>query len=403
MPTDFNASVEELLSNKVPLGDGDVGRKGQFGGLDHLYNILQQMRRWIATGGSGSLGGDIFSLPTVYTQNPVMDYTPDRSYYPTLLYFSGGFTPPGGFGTFKYICISQNYSGSSGLDLRGSDDFKNWTRATAAGLVGLTNPAHPYVVATPGAARAYRIYYWDTAQLYSIASIRTAESDDLVNWINDTALINGAFLPLVTGVVADWNRGSYGPGTVFYNPAASNPPPGPGVDPFDYTFTLYFDATTGGVQSIGLGYSADGVTFDAYGEVFKFNIDQWDASHVSSGRVFQIPDERWLMIYSGGDGASNNGVGLAISDDALVWKRLTYGQPMVGRDPLTWREERAYAAGILTDFSRAFAGAGDSAVIKMLVSGRQTIAGTAHYSMGYFYWPTLFTTDANKALLPLVV
>jgi len=399
----------KMIRQRVGIGAGDIsqgrgrGQNPALGGIDRIYTILEALRRRLAVAlGRSGLGADVFSLPTAYENNPVMDYTPDRSYYPTLLYFSGGFTPPGGFGTFKYICISQNYSGSSGLDLRGSNDCKNWTRATAAGLVGLTNPAHPFVVATPGEAAAYRIYYWDTANLYTVAAMRTATSDDLVNWSNDAPLANGAYLPIVTGVSPDWNRGSYGPSTVLFNPAATNPAPGPGVNPFDYSYVLYFDATTGGVQDIGLGYSADGVTFDLYGQVFTFSANCWDATHVSSARVFQIPDGRWLMIYSGGDGASNHGIGMAVSADGLDWKRLSH-DPMLARWPLHWRAERCYAAAVLTDFDNNFDNNGDSADIKMLVSGRQTIAGTAHYAMGYFHWPTLFTRDANKALIPQLV
>lgn len=399
---DPNTILTDLISDVTPLTPQDIATKPRMGqgGLLKLYLILDRMRRWInsiANGGSGGLGGNVFARPTLFSETPVMDFSPDRSYYPTLLHFPGGYTPPlPDTGTYKYVCVCQSYSGSSGLDLRGSNDFKSWTRlASATGLVGLTNPAHPFIVRTPGDVKAYRVYYWDTAQLYSASSIRTADSDDLVTWTNDTALLNGP-TPFITGVGPDWNRGSYGPGMVFFNPSASNT----GPDPFDYRYILFFDATTGGVQSVGLAVSADGITFDLHDEVFKYNSRGWDATHVSSFRMVQIPDGTWIALYSGGDGASNQGIGLAVSSDRLNWQRLTYAAPLVGLNPLTWREGRAYAAGVLADFSNSFKGAGDEAVIKMLVSGRSE---SGDYTMGYFYWPSLYTEDANNALIPTTV
>lgn len=391
-----SAEVQEInrrLQN-LSLSRQDVAENPRVGGGG--LQKLQAALVWLADQiGKGTIGGEAISIPTVFDQNPVMEYVDRRSYYPSLLYFPSGFSTPGG--TFKYLCVTQYASGSTGLDLRGSDDFKTWTPVTA--LVGLTNPAHPFVVRTPGAPHAFRLYYWDTANLYTVASIRTAVSNDLVNWTSDQALANGAF-PIITGVGGDWNRGSYGPSMVFYNPTASNPIPGPGVDPFDYSYTLYFDATTGGVQEIGLAYSADGVTFDLYGEVFKFaGAGNWDATHVATMRMIQLPDpdNRWLGFYSGGDGGVIDGVGLAVSVDRINWDRISLAYPLIGRKPLQWNEERAYAVGVLADFDSKFGSDGDSAEIKILVSGRSS-AGI--YSEGYFYWPSLFTTDINKVVIP---
>jgi len=57
-------------------------------------------------------------------------------------------------------------------------------------------------------------------------------------------------------------QGSYGPIDLIYNPAASNT----GSNPFDYSFALYFDGTTGGYEEIGLGYSSNGVDWKLYGK-----------------------------------------------------------------------------------------------------------------------------------------
>jgi len=398
--TNPNDEIQKLIRNPVPLGSQDLahGHPAQGGGLLQIYTILSKLRQWVArvaaNASSGGLGGNVLARPTLYPGSPVMDFSPDRSYYPTLLYFPSGYTPPPpDTGSFKYVCICQNYSGSTGLDIRASNNFVAWTRlAAVTGVIGLTNPAHPFILRTPGEAKAYRIYYWDTSQLYSVASIRTADSDDLVTWTNDTPLANGA-PPFITGVSPNWNRGSYGPASVFYNPAATNT----GSNPFDYSYALFFDATTGGVQSIGLAYSADGVTFNLYSEVFKYNTAGWDTSHVATARFIQIPAGDWLMFYSGGSGSANQGVGLARSSDRINWERLTYAAPLIGLDPLTWRGERAYATAVLADFDNAFAGAGDEAVIKLLLSGRSS---GGNYTMGYAYCRTLYTNDANNAVIP---
>ncbi len=42
----------------------------------------------------------------------------------------------------------------------------------------------------------------------------------------------------------EWNSGTYGPVHVLYNPGAANT----GTDPFNYSFTMYYDGTTGGVE-----------------------------------------------------------------------------------------------------------------------------------------------------------
>jgi len=46
----------------------------------------------------------------------------------------------------------------------------------------------------------------------------------------------------------------------LYNPDAANT----GSNPFDYTFVMYYDGTTGGTESIGLGYSSDGILWNGY-------------------------------------------------------------------------------------------------------------------------------------------
>jgi hypothetical protein len=63
----------------------------------------------------------------------------------------------------------------------------------------------------------YRMWYWDSAVLYSVAAIRYAESPDGAVWSNDQSLQNGA-VPIVSGGDPWWNRGSYGPCGILYDP-----------------------------------------------------------------------------------------------------------------------------------------------------------------------------------------
>ena len=80
-------------------------------------------------------------------------------------------------------------------------------------------------------------------QLYNVDELHTADSVDGAAWANDQSVTQDTTYQLVSGVSPEWNRGTYGPVDVLYNPSAINP----GTDsPFDYTYAMYYDATTGG-------------------------------------------------------------------------------------------------------------------------------------------------------------
>jgi hypothetical protein len=153
---------------------------------------------------------------------------------------------------------------------------------------------------------------------------------------------------------------------------------------------MYFDATTGGKESTGLAYSADGVIFDLYGELLPTvggSVTPWDGTYQTWGSIIRTPLGQWCMFYSGGTTASHQGVGLALSTDGLNWHRVTVNAPTLSLKTGTWREQRCYAVSAIADFEDRFAGCGDEADVKILVSGR-TAAGV--YSCGYFKIPNIY-------------
>lgn len=329
---------------------------------------------------------EVLAIPVEYGNNPVLDPTSDRAYYPSVLYFEDGFTIGGT--PYKYVCIySGDVDAGGGLIISGSNDFKTWIQLNDGDpLIGLPSTAHHCCVIKTG--DTFRIYYWNSSLVYSVAAIRTAVSDDLINWIDDQPLQNGVN-SIITGVWPDWNRGSYGPCDCIYNATATNT----GTNPFDYSYALYFDGTNGSFESIGLGYSEDGITFNLYGLVLDHSSTiwgkptPWDTSYVTSGKILKTQLGKWMMFYSGGVNAASEGVGVAISDDGLTWYKLTTSSSLITTISGTWRDNRAYAVSIISDFENRFVDAGDEVDVKMLVSGRNS---SGDYTCGYFNIPYLY-------------
>lgn len=337
---------------------------------------------------SSSCTIDVLAIPVEYVNNPVLNPATDRAYYPSVLYFESGFTVGGT--SYKYICIhSGDVDAGGGLIIAGSQDFKTWVQLNSGNpLVGLPSSAHHCTLVKLGSS-SFQIYYWDSTKIYEAAAIRTAFSTDLINWTSDQPIQNG-INPIITGGSGpNWNRGSYGPCDVIYNASASNT----GTNPFDYSYAMYYDGTTGAFQSIGLAYSVDGITFNLYGLVLDHAsttwglATPWDSSYTTAGKILETTLGKKLMFYSGGNNAGHNGVGAAISEDGLVWERLTTNNPLIGTVAGSWRDSRAYAISLVSDFTNRFSGAGDEVDVKMLVSGRD---GGGDYTCGYFNIPYIY-------------
>ncbi len=309
--------------------------------------------------------------------NPVFDPS-TAAYYPSVIYDEAKF---GGSSAYKMW-----YSdGTTHIGLATSGDGVQWAEFAGNPVAGLTNPHHCQVVYDSsgfgGTGVYYKIWYWDTAQLYSINAIRYAESADGVAWANDRAITGD----IITGVcigICDWNRGSYGPVDVFYNPNATNS----GTSPFDYSYYMYFDGTTGGVEDVGLAYSTDGTNWSLYGTEPVLPLGaagEWDSNYVGFGTVVKVSDNDWRFWYSGGKlEMGDGGVGYATSADGISWAKQGQVAELVPA-LYAWTAKRSYTPEVIYDPNR-FSGNGDPAFFKMWRSGK---SASSNYAVGYSIFP----------------
>jgi uncharacterized repeat protein (TIGR01451 family) len=317
---------------------------------------------------------------TEYTGNPIFGQGVDngpKAYYPSVLYDPDEFSGHGVAAKYKMWYGTS----SSQTALATSDDGINWTDQ---GVV-MTDGYHATVEYYPGGFTGantggtpssdtmyYRMWYWDYGTTYDVSAIGYTESPDGVNWYNHQSCQNGT-VPIVTGGSADWNKGSYGPCDVLYNPSASN-------TGTDWTFTMYYDGTSGGDESIGLGFSSDGITWTGYdadsdGEadpVFEGtgNDGNWDKEYVSRATIIKNADDDYEMWYSGGVGAMNHGIGYATSSDGINWTRESNNPIFHKADGVSWRAERTYCPMVIYQ----------GGIWKMWFSGEDA---SSNYAIGY--------------------
>jgi uncharacterized repeat protein (TIGR01451 family) len=302
-----------------------------------------------------------------YSGNPIISPPEGDAYYPSVLYDASP-TPFGGHGEANAFKMWHD----NDLQYRVSNDGITWTKLGdmsdgtimnlpagqvrhplveyyAAGFAGANSGDHP-----SAATMYYRLWFWRLDQdLYSVAAIHYAESPDGKAWYNVQPLQNGT-VPIVTGVWPDWNRGSYGPCDVLYNPGASN-------SGTDWTFWMYYDGTTGGDEAIGLGFSADGITWTGYDAGGDGQADavmngtyvsgDWDEDYVSRATVWREGPSDYRMWYSAGIGTMNHGLGYATSSDGLNWTRDA-ANPIFHKDDMgypayPWRQNRSYTPMVL--------------------------------------------------------
>ncbi len=251
------------------------------------------------------------------------------------------------------------YTGSGGIFYATSTNGESWVKGNGgAAVAGLTNPHHVVVRRTDN---KYKMWYWDTSQLYSVSSIRYAESTDGTTWVSDQAITQNSSRPIITGASGDWNRGSYGPSDILLNDNASNS----GSNPWDYSFVMYYDATTGGQQDLGLAYSSDGIVWNRYGtsnadgRVLAHSGTGWDATHVGRSSVFRDSSGDFHMWYSGGDGRLDQGIGYASSSNGIDWVRYPdSGSNLVFsvNDGESWRDSRTYTPTVVNGEEMWFTG-----------------------------------------------
>ncbi|MBE0621924.1 MAG: Ig-like domain-containing protein [Burkholderiales bacterium] len=311
------------------------------GARDMAGNALAESYSWRFT-----------SYPRDYTawsdQGIVYTAPAGDAYYPSVVFDLNGF---GGAATHAMWYTD----GSGAVFLVTSSNGTSWSSpATITGLGGrahhiqLLYDANHFGLGPSGPS--YRMWYWDigAASLYDISSMATAQSTDGVNWVNNTALTQDASARLVTGIGTGWNRGSYGPVSLFYQPGAANS----GTDPWRYSYTMYYDGTDGSREQTGLAYSADGVFWKAYVENPVLSISPspaWDSNDAVYGTVYRnaIGLHFW---YSGGVSSPNDGIGYAFSTDGKTWTKNSTPVFHI-TDGAAYRNSRTSTPSVINDGS----------------------------------------------------
>jgi len=244
----------------------------------------------------------------------------DRAYYVRVLRSSGGFHD----GTRLRDFVAY-YGDGAGMSCAFSDDGLAWDNEKKVSCIA-ENGYH--VVCALEAPDRLRILYWDpdvSNQPYAMAGLRTAVCNpkaDAAAFTEDVACTGN----LVTeGTETAWNRGHYGPSFLWYNPEPTSVP----GKPFTWRYALFFIATTGGNDSLGLGYSDDAVDWRLNGNApilsGLVNPQSWEGSngYVSACHVERLEDGRWWMLYSGGQ-SGNAGIGYAWSWDRIHWTKASF-------------------------------------------------------------------------------
>jgi hypothetical protein len=209
----------------------------------------------------------------------------------------------------------------------------------------------------------YKIWYWrvTTGAVYNINAMSTAESVDGINWINSTSLMQNPVAKLIqspdTGF--GWNRGTYGPSSLFYNSSAPNT----GTDPWNYKYVMYYDGTDGSREVTGLAYSTDGTNWASASAspVLDGSLTAaWDCNSSVYGTVYK-DSAGYHYWYSGAgddDGfggcafhAVGNGIGYASSLDGRTWTKSA-GNPIFHVDDgVSYRIGRVYTPSVVDDGS----------------------------------------------------
>jgi len=295
-----------------------------------------------------------------YSLNPVYTDENDKAYYPTIIK--------------EGDLYKMWYASHADIRMTTSSDGKNWTAPTVCN--GLTNPNHP-LVKKIGAT--YRIWYWNTGvNIYSINALRCAESADGVSWGYDQSLTQDDTYKLITGSGTGWKSGSYGPGDVIYNPSGSDTLDD--TDIWNNKYVLYYMATNGNNEYIGLAYSADGKHWKRYGNApvlspcTEADLPSvgWDYRSVGYPTVIKDADGTWHMWFCGGPN-TNHGIGYAWSNDGINWTKDAANPIFHKDDGVTWRNERTYTPIVIGN--------------QMWFSGMHKDGDISIYAIGYAISP----------------
>ncbi|HDQ05800.1 MAG TPA: hypothetical protein ENN36_03645, partial [Candidatus Bathyarchaeota archaeon] len=304
---------------------------------------------------------------TECSENPVFAGV-TRAYYPSVLRIGE---------TYHMWYTDGDYQTGYAI----SSDGIIWSSPTI--VTGLTGKPGHAVVVNVGTETLphYRIWYADSAIWpYNVDLLRTAESDDGINWVNDQPI--GQINPLIrenneTVPSYNWLYGSYGPGAILYDPDGYETLNE--TDPLGNKYVMYYDQYTRywltGVNEVTmLAISADGVNWKRYGDepvlVAAGGSTEWDAQYAYAWSVLKVEDG-YCMWYSGGIKGSNDGIGYATSSDGLTWTKSGKNPLMHVDDAVAWRDERTYCPAVIED----------DGFYRMWFAGKDTATG--NYTVGY--------------------
>ncbi len=289
-----------------------------------------------------------------YPSNPVYTDGNGKAYYPTVIKDGGSYM--------------MWYASHDDIRMITSSDGISWTGPAAC--KGLTNANHPLVKKIDG---TYHIWYWDTGvSIYGISALRYAESANGIDWSDGQSLTQDADYPLITGSGTGWSSGSYGPGDVIHNPGGSETLDDTSI--WNNKYVMYYMATNGTNEYIGLAYSVDGKHWKRYGDVpvlspctiYDDPSVGWDYRSVGYPTVIEGSGGIWHMWFCGGPN-TNHGIGYASSGDGINWTKDPSNPIFHKDDGVAWRDERTYTPVVIGD--------------QMWFSGRD--AETGSYAIGY--------------------
>jgi len=281
--------------------------------------------------------------------------TGERAYYPSVI-----------FDGTNYFMVYDNKTAEGYVgNYATSDDGVNWV--LGGSISGVKDNNHSYHTVMLynsdgfGGGYNYKIWYLDlnAAVSHGSGSIRYAESNDGINWVNDQAVFGGNMIVYGDDNV-DAPARTWGPGTVIYNPNATNE----GDNPLNYSYVMYYDGYNGitddldwdNTEALFLAYSVDGIHWQRYtrSPVLKGSLTGgWDATCVGYPTIMKLEDGSYIMWYSGGS-ACNEGIGFATSSDGINWTK-DEDNPMFYKsdvtDPKGYRAERTYTPRVIDDGS----------------------------------------------------
>jgi hypothetical protein len=327
-----NLAASTVYTATITTGVKDLAGNALAANYSWSFTSAQNYTAW-------SDQGIIYTAPT------------GSAYYPSVIFNSTHFGGASSAPTYKMWYTDGN-DVNGGVFLITSSNGTTWSTPTT--MLGIPSPgayhiqviydANNFGLGTGGPS--YRMYYWIGNLHYSLSDVYTTQSVDGINWTNAAPLTQDASAQLVTGAGTGWNRGSYGPIQLFYQPSAANT----GNNPWNYKYVMYYDGTDGSMEETGLAYSIDGLHWEAYSGNPVLAVSPspaWDSNDAVYGTVYRDL-QGFHYWYSGGVSSPNDGIGYAFSTNGETWVKNTNTVFDIS-DGQTYRNERTNTPSIIDD------------------------------------------------------